>query len=93
MNKKVVASAVLIGFVGVSQAAIGGRAITPVVTGAYVFLLMLAILDMFGGQASTLAGALAMLAVVYVLLTQFPWSAVTGAVKGKQTGGKAFGTY
>ena len=83
MNKKIVAAAVLIGGTGVVKAITAGQALTPIILGSYVFLLMLAILDMFGGQASTLAGALAMLAVVYVLLTQFPWQAVTGLATKK----------
>lgn len=81
MNKKIIAAAALIGFSGVVKAASSKAPLTPVITGAYIFLLMLAILDMFGGQASTLASALAMLAALYVLLTEFPWQSVVSAVK------------
>lgn len=81
MNKQIVAAAVLIGATGVIGAASGGRPLTPVIIGTYVFLLALAILDMFGGQFSPFASALAMLAALYVLITEFPWNTLLSAVK------------
>lgn len=79
----------MVGGSGVMNAAINKTKVTPVIMGAYIFLLILAILDTFGGQLSVLSGALAMLAVVYVLIgvdpttkkTIFPWDTILGVVK------------
>lgn len=50
--------------------------------GGYIFTLVLALLDMFGGEMSIFAGALAMLAMLYVLLTEFPWATLIQAARG-----------
>jgi len=47
-------------------------------------LLVLSVLDMFGGGLSQLASGIAMVAVVYVLLTEFPWQQIIGLVQGKK---------
>jgi hypothetical protein len=83
MNKKIVIVGVLIIGSGVANAWLAKppKAITPVVIGGFIFLLMLSVMDMFGGPMSNLASALAVLAATYVLLTEFPWATVLGAVK------------
>jgi hypothetical protein len=53
--------------------------------GSYIFILILAFLDLFGPPLSTLAGALAMIAVTFVLLHEIPWSTITGILQGKQS--------
>lgn len=45
--------------------------ITKTMIGALVFMLILSVLDIFGGPLSSLASALAMLALVAVLLDVF----------------------
>jgi hypothetical protein len=82
MNKHIIASVFIIAASGVVNSIVNKRAVTPVIIGSYVFLLVLAILDMFGGQISMLAGMFAMLAAITVLITEFPWAVLTQAVKG-----------
>lgn len=81
MNKKIIVAAVVITGSGVVNAWQAQKPITPVILGGYIFILILAVLDMFGGPVSDLASALAMLAATYVLLTEFPWSKIIGLVK------------
>ncbi|SRR6266702_6743729 len=94
MNKKIIIATVVIASSGVLNAWQNNKPITPVIMGAYIFVFILAILDMFGPPLSTLAGALAMLAVVYVLLNEFPWGKLTASlpasnvVPGSGTKGK-----
>lgn len=83
MNRKIVISAVVVGGVGITNAWSQSKPITGIVIGTYVLLLVLSILDLFGGPLSTLSGAIAMVAVVYVLLYELPWSKITGLVQGK----------
>lgn len=86
---------IIAGFViagsGVVNAWTNKKPITPIIIGAYVFVLVLAVLDMFGGGIATLANALAMLAVVYILLTEFPWAQVIALVQGKSSGSSSSG--
>lgn len=56
--------------------------LTRILVGAYVWLLLLSLLDMFGGALSQLASALAMLAAVYVTLTVFPWQVILKLATG-----------
>lgn len=88
VNGHVVAAVAVIGAVGLFNAWTNKRHISPVIIGALVFLLVLSVLDMFGPLRG-LASALAMLAVLYVVLTQFPWSALTSLVGGSSNGSKA----
>ena len=82
MNQKIVVAVFIIGGSGIIHAVVNKTAITPVIIGSYIFLLVASILDIFGGQASQFAGALALLAATYVLLTEFPWTQILGMVKG-----------
>lgn len=45
-------------------------------------MLVLSLADMFGGEISKLASALAMLAVIYILLTVFPWQQIISFARG-----------
>lgn len=69
---------------GVVNAWLNKKPITMVVIGSYILLLVLSVMDMFGGKISQLASAIAMLAVVYVLLTEFPWKQLISVVQGKK---------
>ena len=51
--------------------ATGQASLTRTVIGGFVLILILSLLDLFGGPLSTLAGALAMLAAVFVILTDY----------------------
>lgn len=83
MNRKIVISAVVVGGVGILNAWSQSKPITGIVIGTYILLLVLSILDLFGGPLSQLSGAIAMVAVVYVLLYELPWSKIIGLVQGK----------
>lgn len=97
MNKKIVIAAVIIVGSGVVNAMLRGGRMTPVFIGGFVFVVVMSILDFFGGPLSTFSSALAMIAVLYILLTQFPWAALlkaVGSTGGKTggSGGASFGT-
>jgi hypothetical protein len=85
MNTKIVAAVVVIAGAGIVNAYIQKKPITTVIIGSYILLLILSLMDMFGGKLSDLASALAMLAVVYVLLTEVPWKQIIGLAQGKKT--------
>jgi hypothetical protein len=82
MNRKIIIAVAIVAGSGIVQAWVKKKPITPIIIGSYVFLLVLAVLDMFGGPVSTLAGAIAMLAATYVLLTEFPWDTILTFVRG-----------
>lgn len=82
MNKQIIAAVLVIGFAGVVNAWTKKQPITRVILGAYVLLLILSLMDLFGGPMRRFGGALAMLAVVYVLINQFPWSSILGLLNG-----------
>lgn len=86
MNKKIVVVGVIIIGSGVLKAwtAKPPQAITPVIIGGFIFLLLLSIMDMFGGPMSTVAGALAILAATYIIINEFPWAVILSAVKAQQ---------
>lgn len=84
INSHIIFAGVVIGGAGLVNGWVNGTPVTPVIIGSYVFLLMLALLDSIGGPVSDLAGALAMIAVLVVLLDEFPWQAILGAIGFKQ---------
>lgn len=57
--------------------------VTPVLLGGFVLMTVLGVLDLAGGGASKLAGGIAMLAAVTVILTEFPWSSIFKFVGAK----------
>lgn len=83
MNKKIIVATLVIAGSGVVNAWIKKQPITKVILGSYIFVLVLSVIDMFGGPLSQLATALAMLAVTYVLVSEFPWSTVLKASGSK----------
>jgi hypothetical protein len=83
MNSKIIVAAVVVGGSGFLNHLLNNQPVTRVIIGTYIFLLVLAIMDTFGGPFVQLSSALAMLAMVYVLLTEFPWQALINVVQGK----------
>lgn len=83
MNQKIIIAAVVIGASGVTNAWLNGKPITGVIVGSYVLLLVLALADTFGGTLSQFSGSIAMVAMLYVLLTEFPWKQVLALVQKK----------
>lgn len=84
MNRKIIVATFIIAGSGIANAWTKNKPITGVIVGSYIFILMLSIMDMFGGPFAQLSGALAMLAVTYVLLTQVPWNTIIKTVTGKK---------
>lgn len=68
LNKHIIAATLIIGGSGVIRAWQTKKPLTPVILGSYVFMLILSIADLFGGEVSRLAGAIAMLAMIAVIL-------------------------
>lgn len=85
MNKQVIGAVVVIGAAGVVTAWTKKQPITRTILGAYVLLLLLSLLDLFGGSVSRLASAIALIAALYVILNELPWSTLIGLVQGKST--------
>lgn len=82
MNNKIIVSVLFIGGTSVVKALTDGKPLTPILLGSYILLIILAIADMFGGRVSQIAGGISMIAVIYVLLNEFPWSTLSKALKG-----------
>lgn len=76
MNRKIVVAAVVIIGTGVIRAISTNGKLTPVFIGGFIFVTLLGIADAFGGVLSDFSSALAMIAMLGILLTQFPWPAV-----------------
>ena len=84
MNKHIIAATLIIGGSGVIKAWQSKKAITPVILGSYVFMLVLSIADLAGGQVSQLAGAIAMVAMITVILNT--WTPILGTITKAVTG-------
>ena len=80
MNKEIIASAFFIGGSGVANGFIQQKPITKVLIGDFVFLLMLSIVDMFGGPFSSLSSVLALLASLVTVLSVIPWQQILKAI-------------
>jgi hypothetical protein len=88
INRSVVIAAGGITAIGVSNAWLNKKPITPIIMGGYLLALALALFDLLGGGASQIAGALAWLALTAVVLTNLDlWQAVFSFVNGKPTAG------
>ena len=70
VNRPVMIAVIGIGGIAFVNAVIAKKPVTRIVLAVYLLLLLLGILDAFGGLFSTLASAIAMLAFVTMLLTQ-----------------------
>lgn len=81
-NKNIVVAAFVITAAGIVNSITNKTKVTPVVIGGYIFLLVLSLVDMVGGDVAKIASGLAMLAMVYVLLNVFPWGIVLKTLKG-----------
>lgn len=84
LNTKIIVATIIIAASGIIRAWTDHKPITYVVIGSYVLLVILSVMDMFGGGLSELASALAMLAATYVILTEFPWQQLINLVQGKK---------
>ena len=101
MNRKIIIAVVVIGGSGVVNSIMRKQALTPVIIGSYILLLVLSVMDMFGPPLSSIAGAIAMLAVVYVLVgvdpttgkSLFPWDTIIATLQGNTYGGGAGGKF
>lgn len=82
MNRKIAVAGVVIIGTGVIKAATSGGKLTPVFIGGYIFIVLLAIADAFGGPLSQFSGALALIAMLSILLSQFPWTTIIGLIQG-----------
>lgn len=68
INQQIVISAGGITAVGVVTALSQGKGITRIVLGGYLLAVFLSVADLFGGAVSSIAGAIAMVALVAVIL-------------------------
>jgi hypothetical protein len=84
VNRKIIVATVFITGTAILRTHMTGQPMTPILIGGYVFMLVLSILDMFGGDLSKIAGALAMVAVVSMLFL-FPWQQITTLLRGGAT--------
>jgi hypothetical protein len=85
MNKQIIGAVIIIGGTGVVTSWTAKKPITPVILGSYVLLLVLSIMDLFGGPIRKLAGAIAMVAVLFVLLNEFPWDQINSLLNKKSS--------
>lgn len=69
VNRRIVVAVAVIAGCTIINHLTTGQPITRVIIGAYILLVVLSLLDLIGGRASSIAGMLAMLALVVVLLT------------------------
>jgi hypothetical protein len=83
INCHVITAVVVIGGAGVVNAWGHQKPAYRLVVGAMVFLLVLSLLDAFGGAASSIASGLAMLAMVYGVINLVPFDALMGALGSK----------
>lgn len=87
VNRKIVMSGFLIVGTGIINAAQGKSDYTTVLVGGYVFMLVMSVMDMFGGNLSRLAGILAILAALWVVINEFPWDVIINLIKGNNKNG------
>lgn len=84
MNKTVVGGVVFIGAAAVTSRILQHKQITPVIVGSFVLMLMLSILEFFGGAGNTLASALVSVAVLVTIVDVLPWQAILQAIGAKK---------
>lgn len=70
VNRQVIASTLIIMAVGIVHAWQAKQGITAVVMGGYGVMIVLSVIDLFGGGMAQVASALSLLAVVFVLLLE-----------------------
>lgn len=84
MNRQIIVAVVIISGTGIVNAMLNQKAVTPIIIGSYVLLLLLAIADAVGGPFSQVWGAIALLAATVVVFTEFPLQQVISLVQGKK---------
>ena len=88
MNRMIVGAGVVIIVYGVIESRLNNTPMTPVFIGGYVFLIVLALLDLFGPPLSNFANAMALIAVVYILVASHTatqvWDVILNAVHGRE---------
>lgn len=84
MNRHIIVAVIVVGGSGVlnSWTASPPKPITPVILGSIVLLLVLAIADALGGAASSIATAIAYVAMIYALINEFPWGILIPWMQG-----------
>lgn len=92
MNKGIIVAVFIVAASGVIRVWTGqgtqGSSVTHVLLGANLLLIVLSVVDLAGPPLSTIAGGLAMLAALVVLL-QVPWGVIFGSIG---VAGEAAGT-
>lgn len=85
LNGHILLAVVVIGGAGIINAytAVPPRPIERVLLGSGIFLIVLSLLDMFGGRAGEIAGGLAFLAMVVAILSMGLLGTLAGAVAPK----------
>jgi hypothetical protein len=95
VNRSIVISAAGITSIGVATAFLGGKPITRIVLGGYLLALALSVFDLFGGGMAQVAGAVAWLALVGVVLSNLTiWQTIFALFSGgeaKNSGGSGAG--
>jgi hypothetical protein len=93
MNRAVVTAGFVVVSFGVVRVITTKQPITPVIVGGYVFTVALAIGDAVGGPLSEIASALAVLAIVYILISEGGpvFSALMNWTKASSTKGAVTG--
>jgi len=86
INRKIIFAGFLLICGGIVRSVNAKKKLTPVLVGGYIFVLLLSILDAFGGYFSEISGALALLACVVVILSPdiFPWNTIFDALNKKK---------
>lgn len=86
VNRPVLIAVFGIGAIAFVNGVIAHKPITRIVLATYLLLVLLSIADIFGGAFSTLAGAIAILAFTYMLLTQTGdvWIALAAITRSRQ---------
>src|SRR5215467_6498860 len=83
INRTIIAAVVIISAGGVIRIWTGtaspGRTLSQVLIGGFILLLALSVVDLFGEPLSTIAGGLAMLAALVVILNDIPWGMLFSA--------------
>lgn len=80
INGHVITAVVVIAGAGIINAWSNKRPAYRLIVGSMIFLIVLSLLDTFGGPASSIASGLAMLAMVYSILNIVPFDQIMGAL-------------
>lgn len=87
VNKPIIIGALGITATGVVVAITKRQPITPIIIGGYVLTLIASLVDLAGGEISTLMGGIVMAAFVGVILTELPWNTILALVSNSGSSG------